>query len=158
RHYALVVTDAVKDTSGAAVASDAAYLACLAGGSTYCASLARAVGGISAAPQKIVAASLFTTLSATAWLENARAILADVPPVPLLAQPPSTFHLPALSGLTLPEQVGSNPVQFLDRSLPVTSAVVQGLDRLVIGSYRSPNFLEDDQSIRPGPTLPQLTV
>ena len=70
RRYALVVTDAVKDTAGAAVNSDGAYLACLASGTPYCAAVARAVSGISAAPQKIVAASVFTTMSATAWLEQ----------------------------------------------------------------------------------------
>jgi len=158
RRYALVVTDAVKDTSGAAVASDAAYLACLQAATPYCASLARAVSGIAVAPQKIVAASVFTTMSATTWLEHARLILDYVPPAPLLAQPQSTFVISNLASLVLHEQVGTNPPAFVDLSLPVTSPIVTGLDRLVIGSYISPSFLEQDQTIRPAPTLPQLAV
>jgi len=49
-------------------------------------------------------------------------------------------------------------VQFTDLSLPVTSTLLTGVDRLVIGSYESPSFLEADQSIRNVPTLPQLAV
>jgi len=158
RHYALIVTDAVKDTAGASVIADPAYLACLAGGTPYCASLERAVNGISTAPQKIVAASVFTTMSATAWLEHARLILDYIPASPVLAQPQSTFVVSNLSSLVLHEQVGVNPPAFEDLALPVNSPLLAGVGRIVIGSYTSPNFLESDQTIRPGPTLPQLEV
>ena len=158
RRYALVVTDAVKDVAGAPVISDTAFLACLQGGTPYCASLAKALGGIAAAPQKIVAASVFTTMSATSWLEHARLILDYVPPVPMLAQPQSTFRISDLTALVLHDQVGANPPGFIDLPLPINSPLVAGLDRLIIGSYTSPSFLEGDQSIRPAPTLPQLEV
>ncbi|HEY2015037.1 MAG TPA: Ig-like domain-containing protein [Bryobacteraceae bacterium] len=158
RRYALIVTDAVKDTAGNAVNSDAAYLACIQGGTPYCAALAKALGGINAAPQKIVAASIFTTMSATAWLEHARLILNYVPPVVMLAQPQSSFRIADLATLVLHDQTGSNPVKFNDLALPVDNPIVAGLDRIVIGSFRSPSFLEDDQTIRQQPTLPQLAV
>jgi hypothetical protein len=160
RHYALVVTDAVTDSSGAAVAADPAYRFCLQGFTPNCSALAGAVSRI-ATPlpgHTIVAATTFTTMSATAWLEHARAILSYVPPLPALAQPQSTFQVSNLSRLVLHEQVGVNPSTFTDISLPVSSGLLSGLDRVVIGSYTSPRFLEDDQTIRPAPTRPDLNV
>lgn len=160
RRYALVVTDAVRDAAGSPVVADAAYLACLQGGTTYCSSLARSVSGIVSigGGQKVVAASVFTTMSATAWLEHARLILDYVPPVVMLAQPQSSFHIPDLTGLVLHDQIGENPVRFVDLALPIDSPIVTGLDRWVIGSYRSPSFLAADYTIRQWPTLPQLEV
>jgi hypothetical protein len=158
RRFALVITDAVKDPAGNAVGADPGYLACLQGGSPYCAELAQAVSGLSTAPQTIVAASVFTTMSATVWLEHARKILDYIPPVVMLAQPRSTFSIPNLTGLVLHEQVGDHPAMFEDLSLPITTPIVAGLGNLVIGSYFSPRFLESDQTIRPAPTLPELEV
>jgi hypothetical protein len=160
RHYALVVTDAITDASGAAVAPDPAYRFCLQGFTPYCSGLAQIVAGL-APPlpgHTIVAASVFTTMSATAWLEHARAILSYVPPLPVLAQPQSTFVISNLSGVVLNEQVGVNPPAFSNLSLPISSTLLSGLDRLVIGSYTSPSFLDDDQTIPPAPTRPDLNV
>jgi hypothetical protein len=158
RRYALIVTDAVKDASGAAVQPDPAFTACASGTDGYCGKLASALAGISAAPQKIVSASVFTTMSATAWLEHARAILDYVPPMVSLAQPQSSFSIANLASLTLHEQTGDNPSSFADLSLPLSTTLLSGLDRVVIGSYQSPNFLEVDQTIRNTPTLPGLAV
>ncbi len=158
RRYALIVTDAVKDASGAAVQADPAFAACASGTDGYCGKLASTLAGVSAAPQKIVAASVFTTMSATAWLEHARAILDYVPPMVSLAQPQSSFSIADLASLTLHEQTGDNPASFTDLSLPLSTTLLSGLDRVVIGSYNSPSFLEDDQSIRNTPTLPGLAV
>ena len=160
RRYALVVTDAVLDNAGAAVTPDPVFQTCMQGGSTYCAALQSAVGGIAAslAPHKIVSATVFTTQSATAWLEHARATLPYVPPVVTLAQPQSTFAIANLSGIVLNEQVGANPAVFNSISLPISTALLAGLGSVVIGSYESPNFLGGDQSIAPAPTLPGLAV
>jgi pimeloyl-ACP methyl ester carboxylesterase len=159
RHYALVVTDAVKDTAGNSVVSDPAYQACLASTTAYCVSLAQAVGTVAGAvaPQHIVAASVFTTLSATAWLEHARDIVQYVPPAPGLVQP-SSFSIPNLTQITLHEQTGWNPVRFTDLSLPLPAALLTGLGTLVVGYFQSPSFLEQDQSILGAPTLPGLAV
>lgn len=158
RHYALIVTDSVQDTSGAPVAASTAFQACLNDSSPYCAALAGALARVPISSQHIVAASLFTTMSATGWLERARATLPYVPPVVMFAQPQSTFAIASLAGITLHEQTGVNPVRFTDLSLPLNSTLLNGLDRVVIGSYESPNFLSADQSIPPAPTNPGLAV
>ena len=160
RRYALVVTDAVTDSGGGAVTADPAFRGCLQGYTAYCGALAQALSGITVPlpGHSIVAASVFTTMSATAWLEHARAILSYVAPQVTLAQPQSTFRVADLAGIALHEQTGSNPVRFSDLSLPVTSTLLNGLDRVVIGSYQSPSFLESDQTIRPAPTRPDLNV
>jgi hypothetical protein len=158
RRYVLVATDAVRDTAGSPVGADAAYAACLKSPDTYCAALAQAVAAAAAAvaPRRIVAASVFTTMSATAWLEHARAILQFVDPAPRVTSP--AISIPALSGLVLHEQTGVNPARFSDLALPATSALLSGLGTLVVGAYRSPKFLEGDQTIPPYPTLPDLPV
>lgn len=158
RHYAIVVTDAVQDTAGAPVVASAAFQACLTDRSPYCTSLASALASISVGPQHIVAASVFTTMSATGWLERAREILPYVPPVVMLAQPESTFHVADLSAIVLHEQTGANPVSFTDISLPLNTTLLNGLDRIVIGSYESPDFLAGDWTIPPSPTNPGLAV
>ncbi len=160
RRYALVVTDAVTDASGLAVAADPAFSACLNGGTPYCGQLAQALSGITAPlpGHSIVGASVFTTMSATAWLEHARAILPYFPTAVILAQPQSTFRLADVAGIVLHEQTGVSPVAFSDLTLPVTSGLLSGLDRVVIGSFQSPSFLEADQTIRPAPTRPDLSV
>jgi dienelactone hydrolase len=158
RRYALVVTDAVKDSSGASVVPDPAYQACARGGTPYCDTLSGAMATINLAARGVVAASVFTTMSATAWLEHARKILDYVPPAVMLALPQSSFAVSTLTGVTLHEQIGDNPSRFADISLPLDASLLAGLGRIVIGSFTSPNFLEGDQTIRPGPTLPDLEV
>jgi hypothetical protein len=158
RRYALVVTDAVKDAAGVPVAADAAFGACLQSGDAYCAGLAQAMATVAAAPQRIVAASAFTTMSGTAWLEHARDVVPFVPAMVRLAAPQSAFKVSDLAGLVLHEQTGANPVQFSDLTLPLDATLLAGVDRVVFGSYQSPRFLEADQSIRPVPTLPCLAL
>jgi hypothetical protein len=159
RHYALVVTDAVKDTAGTAVVADPAYLACLASSSAYCTSLAQAVSSIAGgvAPQHIVSASVFTTMSATAWLEHARDILPFVSTAPGLVQP-STFSIPNLSTIVLHNQTGWSPVRFSDVTIPLPAFLLNGLGTLVVGYFTSPNFMEQDGSILNSPTLPGLAI
>jgi hypothetical protein len=104
------------------------------------------------------ASTTFTTMSATAWLEHAREILPYVPTVVRLAEPQSAFRVAELGGIRLSFQNGSNPIRFSNVSLPLEAALLEGIDRIVVGSFRSPRFLEDDQSIRPYPTLPGFEV
>jgi hypothetical protein len=156
RQYGLIVTDAVTDTAGAPVTADPAFRACLQAASTYCTALAQSLSAISG--RNIVAASVFTTMSATAWLEHARAILPYVPPFVSMAQPQSRFFLKDVAAIVLHEQTGVNPARFSDLSLHINSTLLDGLDSVVMGSYQSPNFLEDDQTIRPAPTRPDLQV
>jgi hypothetical protein len=138
-----MITDAVKDTAGASVAPDPSH-----------GSFTQSIAG---QPAEIASTS-FTTMSATAWLEHARDILPYVPTVVRLAEPQNTFRLADTSRIVLNFQNGANPMRFGSVSLPIESGLLGGVDRLVIGSYRSPRFLEDDQSIRPAPTLPGFHV
>jgi hypothetical protein len=149
--YFLFVTDAVKDPSGASVVADPRWTAGASG---------PAAGPITGVitDRPVVAATGFTTMSATAWLEHAREILPYVPTVVRLAEPQSTFKLVDTSRIVLNYQYGANPVQFGELALPIESGLLQGIDRVVIGSYRSPRFLEDDQTIRPAPSLPGFAV
>jgi hypothetical protein len=158
RRYALVVTDAVRDAAGTPVGSDNAWTLCGLRLTPYCDSLAQSLAGIDTGGSRIVAASVFTTTSATAWLEHARMILDYVPPVVLPVYPRSTFRVPDVASITLHEQVGTNPSRFADLTLPIDPTLLAGLDRLVMGTYFSPNFLEGDQAIRPVPTLPELEI
>lgn len=147
--YRLIVTDAVKDLAGASVTTDPS---------------AAVIRGVLSteppppAPQGVVAATTFTTMSATAWLEHARDILPYIPTVVRLAEPQSAFKVDSLASLVLHFQTGANPMRFSDISLPLDATLLTGIDRLVVGSFRSPRFLEDDQSIRPAPTLPGFEV
>ncbi|HWB86480.1 MAG TPA: Ig-like domain-containing protein [Bryobacteraceae bacterium] len=160
RRYALVVTDAVKDTAGNAVAADPRYLVCAQAITPYCAEVASAltVAAPLVAPQHIVSASVFTTMSATRWLEGVRPLLDYFPPSPKLTEPRSTFRIQDLSSIVLHEQTGTAPVQFSDLALPISSTLLTGIDRVVIGSYQSPNFLAADQTIPPYPTAPSPAV
>ena len=159
RRYALVVTAAVKDQAGYPVAPDPAYQSCVSQRlDDYCSKLAQALMGVTRVSRQIVGATVFTTMSATGWLQQARTVLDSVPPAVTLAQPRSTFHVPDLSQAVLHEQTGANPVKFSDFTLPVDNPLVSGIDRLILGSFRSPSFLQDDQSIPGVSTLADLAV
>ena len=162
RHYAVIVTDAVKDTAGSPVVPDPAFQSCLQSSDAYCAALAAELSKLTFAviqpspgqpAPPLVAASLFTTMSATYWLEQARSIVASTPPAPALATPQSAFPIANLSSITLHEQTGDNPTQFTDISLPLPAALLTGIDHLVIGTYQSPNFLQAGETIPAGPPL-----
>jgi pimeloyl-ACP methyl ester carboxylesterase len=155
--YAFVVTDGVKDASGAAVTMDPAFSACLQASTTYCQMLSAAASTISTAPQALVAATVFTTMSATAWLEHARDDLESIPPLTSIL-PNSTFQVSNLAGITLHEQTGSVPVSYTDISLPLNATLLAGLGSVTIGSFQSPNFLNTDETIAPYPTNPMLPI
>ena len=141
RRYALVVTDAVRDPAGAGVEPEPGVPVC--GPETLlpdCGRLDEAV-----TPRRVVAASLFTTLSATAWLEQARTALGGVAPGFERRTGKSVFSFSELSAVTLRMQVGANPSRFEDLSLPFS--LISGVDRIAFGSYRSPSFLDQGQTI-----------
>ncbi len=157
RRYAFIVTDGVKDPSGAAVTADPAFSTCLQATSTYCQTLAAAVSNIPTAPRAMTSATVFTTMSVTAWLEHARDDLRFVAPLPTIL-PNGTFQVANLAGITLHEQTGSVPVAFSDLSLPLSSTILAGLGSVSIGSFQSLNFLGTDQTIAPAPTNPPLPI
>jgi len=142
--YLLFVSNRVRDTAGNPVVADEAYKSCANGvGSTYCARLARALtkGPIEARQVPVVGASLFTTMSATDWLQKARNFLYAGPkPRRLDVGPKSVFNVSDVQSFVwLPQtnifQPPSTPI-----SIPV--AVLDGVDRIAFGMYLSPNFLQ----------------
>ena len=157
RHYALVATDALQDTSGNPVAADPNFSACLQStAGDYCQLLAHAVTGLSSqlGTNHTIAASLFTTMSATRWLEGARRQLQALP---VVVRPPavqSIFNFSNISSLTVNFDEGSG--NFLSATLPVGlqpySTLFGSLGSLAFGTYLSPLLLNSQQLIEPTPT------
>jgi pimeloyl-ACP methyl ester carboxylesterase len=96
-------------------------------------------------------------MSATIWLEHARQVVSSVAPQAAVL-PNGVFSIPNLAEITLNEQVGTNPLAFASLSLPLNNTLLAGLGTLAIGYYQSPNFLEEDSSIAPVPSGPDLNV
>jgi hypothetical protein len=157
RRYALLVTDAIHDMAGNPVAADPAFTACLqtSDASGYCLDLAQAV---TAAPvprgANVVSASIFTTLSATAWMQSARLQLQGLPVVVRHPDSPYVFNVSDISNLTVNFDVGSG--NFTGFSLPLGSpaysVLFSNLGRLAFGSFLSPQVLNWQQTIDPSPT------
>jgi pimeloyl-ACP methyl ester carboxylesterase len=149
KRYAVIVTGVVTDRAGVPVAADPAFQACLKATDAYCSALAAAVAPLSL---PVVGGSMFTTMSATGWLEAARTLVANTPPGTALLTPQSTFPISTLATFVLHEQTGANPTRFTDLALPITASLLAGLDRITIGSFQSPNYLQSDQTIAAGPS------
>jgi uncharacterized protein (TIGR03437 family) len=155
RRYALLVTDAVRDPAGIPAAPDPGFRACItAPQNDYCMRLSQAVAAAegAAAPGQIVAASVFTTLSATAWLEKAWRQVQNTPPEYRPAAPISIFETARLVSFTWRQHIGTNPPQFNDVTVPAPALVAPGVRRIAFGSYRSPGFLDDRRVIPNTPT------
>lgn len=157
RHVAIIVTDKIHDLAGNPVQPDGGYAACSqlsnawAQGNWYCNLLAPVVVGVAAevAPYNVVSASVFTTMNVTTWLEGARAQLANLAPSP---STPQWIAYSNISSLVLHEQVKASPAQFVDVPLPVRNALFQGIGAFAFGTFSSPNFLNDQQTIPWTPT------
>ncbi|MFN3326478.1 MAG: alpha/beta hydrolase family protein [Bryobacteraceae bacterium] len=152
RRYALIVTDSVRDASGAPVQAEVGFASCASNAAAegYCGTLAAAVGRLSPvfAPQRIVGASVFTTHSATAWLESARRSLAGAP-----VNVQRTGTKPVVTMAEITSFVGRHHVaggEFFNQAIPV--GFLQEVDRIAFGSFRSPRFLDENQVIPHSPT------
>jgi uncharacterized protein (TIGR03437 family) len=148
RRYALVVTDAVLDAMGNPVGPDPRFTGCIESPSnSYCNILQETVRNLrdAALPGKIVAISVFTTMSATAWLEKARDLLSQAP---IAYQPLGTpVKAASILSIDLKAQTGANPVTFQTLSLKIPVGTLDGVDRIAFGTYQSPNFLNAQQYI-----------
>src|SRR5277367_1788562 len=80
--YLLVVSGTIQDATGKLVSPDPAFASCLASNTGYCQTLAQAISAAAAplASLKATIVSLFTTMSATVWVQNAHAYIAANPP------------------------------------------------------------------------------
>jgi hypothetical protein len=136
--YLLVVTDSVHDANSRGVTAGPAFTNCISNTpNTYCASLANALQQTKQATSHLAAASLFTTLSATTWLERARQFVdLHQAPVVLPAGVPSTFTLSNVKDMTWYPQ-GTDAIT----SQPIPLDVLSGVNSVAFGLYLSPNFL-----------------
>ncbi len=149
RRYALVVTTAVHDPAGDPVAADPAFSACLQASDAYCSAVAQVVSGVSGT---VVAASVFTTLSTTRWLESARAQIQNTPITVNRPSGQNVFQISNISSLVLNLQTGANQFEAIDFPLAQFQPLLTGLGAIAFGSYLSPQFLNAQQAIDPMPT------
>jgi pimeloyl-ACP methyl ester carboxylesterase len=166
--YTLVVTTAVRDPAGDPVQPDPAFQRCLAFADGYCGRLSLALEPLMirvvpararAAAGEVVAASTFTTLTTTTWLEKARAAIQNSPIGFTRQAPRAVFDVNDILSLTLRLQERDNPVQLTDFTVPLPPQVLlAGVDRIAFGSFRSPNFLNADGTIPPTPTGAPVTL
>jgi uncharacterized protein (TIGR03437 family) len=162
RRYLLVVTDGLRDASGADVEADPGFRQCLEGRATpYCAALSQAVSN--AAPlfagRSIVAASLFTTRSTTAWLESARQALSGIAPAVSRSGSTSYFDVLPLLAINLRQQTAtSGPNRFTDFVVPFPGLLLGAARYVGFGSFNSPDFLDAQQRIAPRPSGQAVTL
>jgi hypothetical protein len=154
--YLLIVMNSLKDNSGTQVKADAAFENCLKSTDPYCQQLQGALDHMPPSlvyRANIVAASLFTTMSATTWLEQARQfVISNQPPVVLPAGTPTSFQLSKVKSISwLPAQSGLPP-----QDIPVSA--LSGVGQITFGFFLSPNFLDPLNGIIPNtPTQTAVT-
>lgn len=135
--YLLIVTSAIRDAEGEAVSASPQFEACLTASDNYCQTLAGAVGDLPAVGgASVISASLFTTMSATKWLERARDFVdATELPVVLPAGLPFSFAIGNIQSMEwIPSDTDIGP-----QDIPVS--VLGGVGSVAFGFFLSPNFL-----------------
>ncbi|MEX2299548.1 MAG: hypothetical protein WD733_01355, partial [Bryobacterales bacterium] len=152
RRYLLVVTNEVRDTAGDPVEPDPAFVACATQASDeYCTRLAAALATLPDS-SNVVAASVFSTLSATTWLESARRRLDETPTGFRRAAETNVASIRNLVSITLRQQTRIDPPEFDDFTVPAPGFLLPNLDRAVFGIFESPDYLTADQTIPVTPT------
>ncbi len=133
--YLLVVAGSVLDSQGFQLGSDPRFKSCVTSNDPYCQALNQALGQVNWG-NKAVGASLFTTMSATTWLEQARQYVDAVESgLVLPAGTSSSFSVSNLRSITWnPQQSGLG-----SQSIPLTA--LDGVGQIVFGLYPSPVFL-----------------
>jgi hypothetical protein len=156
RRYMIIVTDAVLDAGGDPVEADPGFQSCIDRriGGDYCQRVADGLAAVRAAlgSRRVMGASIFTTLSSTAWLENARTATLQVPAQFRRTGANNVVQAAAIRSIRLRQHTGEN--RFVEQVLPIPPALLAlfGVGRIAFGSIRSPRFL--------GPTLtiPEATT
>jgi hypothetical protein len=145
--YLLIVTSAVTDASGKSLKAGDDFSDCVkTGNSTYCQALSQAISHTEANGNhgndvgNLVAASQFTTLSATNWMQQAWAAVdsGGIPGVGTLYGPMSTFSLSNVKSIVWMPDPGVSGVNY-NQALPLN--VLPGVDRISFGLYLSPLYL-----------------
>ncbi len=153
RRYAIIVTDAVKDESGAAITAADDFLSCTSSfvEDPYCAALGGAVKQASQLlpERQIVSASVFTTMTGTAAMESIREIARDFP---LNVQIGPTFDALELRSFVTVAHVRTEGERFQEIPFPAPVQFLPafGVGRLTLGMLDSPRFLDWDMMIPHG--------
>ncbi len=153
--YLLLVTNSVHDANGLSVTADPAFSACINGATdTYCTGFSSALRQAKQPTSTLAGGSLFTTLSATTWLEQARQFVSThLLPVVLPAGLPSAFALSNTKDITWHPQ-GNSALT----SQPIPLAPLSGVKSIAFGLYLSPNFLNPSNgTIAATPTNAPIT-
>lgn len=154
--YLLVVSATIRDAGGEPVDFDPALLNCLASYSGYCRTLVNAAAATawSLLPLNPVAVSLFTTMSATAWMDKAYSYVTANP----LGQA-TILGGAALSGLRDITWVPGGTIPALPSALPpappqnIPLQALTGVGSIEVGLFKSYDFLDPaNGSIGPTPT------
>jgi hypothetical protein len=154
--YLLTITSDVTDADGKRLKADKGYSDCVKkGGSEYCQTLSRAIDQVNALGD-VISASLFTTLSATHWLQQARAqVNSDaILGAGTLYGPVSTFNLASVQSITWIPETGVSGVNY-NQTLPLN--VPEGVERIAFGQYLSPLYLNTD-GLQPVPSRPRRQI
>jgi hypothetical protein len=163
QHYALLVTDAVKDLNGEVVTADDGFAACLnATGQPeddYCRAVNKAVlrAGALLEGRQVVGASVFTTQSGSAMLEAAWHYVSLGSPGAVVQQ---TVKASSIQSITLRQQTTVDG-DLEDGAFPASASTLAflGINRLVFGTFQSPRFLNEKMVIPQLPTnspLPEV--
>lgn len=154
RRFALVVTDAVLDAAGKPIHTSNVDCG-RADAADYCQALmaARAMVASRIGSAHVAALSVFTTMSETFWMEQARSSLPSFPASVKRTGSNNVFTFANMTGFTWHQQTGSNPATFTDLALPFQ--LVQNVRSVAFASFESPNYLNAQQFI---PDLPTSAV
>jgi hypothetical protein len=159
RLYLLIATDGLRDTAGDPLEASDGFAACMDNqiGGDYCIALSRAVRRWESAlgGRRVLGASLFTTMSATAFLEEARTVVSSTAPEFRRAGQTNVVPVAGLTAITWRQQVQlAGTAQFRDDVVPVPPAllVASGVGRIAFGSFRAPRFTTPQGVILQQPT------
>ncbi len=146
--YALIVTTAIRDAAGLPVKADSKFTNGLRNGLN---NLPVQLAGLeSLLPQLsgvVASASVFTTLSATDWIKKARSyVSADRVSGALAAfKVVDMKQLSSITWLTQTTVAGVTPSELTPYEIPL--ARLDGIGRLAVGTFLSPNFLSSTLTI-----------
>lgn len=161
RRYAVIVTDALRDAAGASMDPEPGFQACLDGhvGADYCASVSAAVALARERflPAKIIGASVFTTMSATAFMESAWRQIQNSSPMFQRTGDRNVFDASDISSIAFhPQTNTSGPLSTVEFPVPLPLLLNAGLGRIAFGSFRSLRFLNSSYSIDTIPTADEV--
>ena len=140
--YLLLITSAVSDASGKRLQADDNFSDCVKKPTTaYCQQLSHALGALGVVgvnSGSLVGASVFTTMSATSWMQQARAAVNAIPGVGSLAAPPATFNMSSISSMTWMPDMG---VSGVTNNQPIPLTDLTGVAQVSFGAFISPLYL-----------------